>query len=203
MRVSNDSISLHFDGLEVKTPKTENKVQKEEDKCHPLSNYAFIKLAGEEFIDMFYRTTKINCGSFRIFSTFGPELQRQVVFDIFNKISKNPKEISLLGSGFEVRDLSFVEDQVERIKLISDNIEPKGNVYNIGSGDPVSTRELAELMVKIMKKETEIIFSNKKRSFDGSSWIASMEKLEAIAKNPKTDLKEALTKTIERLKGPQ
>ena len=179
---------------------TEHKIQSEQDKCCPLSNYAFIKLAGEEFLEMFHRTTQINCGSFRIFSTFGPELERQVVFDIFKKISENQKEISLLGSGSEVRDLSFVEDQVERIKLISDNIEPKGDVFNIGSGDPVSTKELAELMAKIMQKEIKINFSNKKRSFDGTSWIASMEKLESITKNPKTDLKEALTKTIERLK---
>ena len=171
-------------------------IQRESDVCRPLSNYALIKLAGENYLKMVSRTENMNVGSLRIFSTFGGGLKRQLVYDIFKKIQENDKKISLLGSGLEVRDLSYVLDQAKRIKLISDNIIPKGDIVNVGSGEPSTTKQIAEFMIKIMNKKTEILFSQKKRSFDGSSWIASMEKLEKIANNPKTPLNEALYKTI-------
>ena len=39
--------------------------------------------------------------------------------------------------------LSYVGDQVQRIKIVADSIRPKGDVYNIGSGEATSINSIA------------------------------------------------------------
>jgi len=179
--------------------KTDLEVQRETDICNPLSNYAVVKLAGENYLKMMSLTSYLNLGSFRIFSTFGENLKRQLIYDIFTKIKSDPYNISLFGSGMEVRDLSYVDDQVKRIKLVADNIRPQGDIYNLGSGESTSIKSVAEEIVKIIGYGTKINFTSEYRAFDGNSWVASMDKLEKLAPNPKSSLYDSLIKTINSL----
>ena len=178
---------------------TELDLQRESDICNPLSNYAVVKLAGENYLKMVSMTSELNLGSFRIFSTFGENLKRQIIFDIFNKIKDDPHSISLFGSGEEVRDLSYVGDQVKRIKIISDHIKPKGDVYNLGSGESTKIKSVAEEVVKIMGHDTKINYTSESRVFDGNSWVACMDKLQKLAPNPKSSLSDSLLTTINSL----
>lgn len=171
-------------------------LQSENDICKPLSNYAIIKLAGEEYLKMMSATSDLNLGSFRIFSTFGENLRRQLIFDIHQKIKQDQNKIFLFGSGEEIRDLSYVGDQVKRIKIVADNVKPDGDVYNIGSGEPTKIKSVAEEIVKIMGFDTKIIYTSKERVFDGNSWVADMKKFEKIAPNPEASFSESIKKTI-------
>lgn len=178
---------------------TELKVQSEDDLCNPLSNYATIKLAGENYLKMMSLTSDLKLGSFRIFSTFGEHLRRQLIYDIYRKIKDNPNNISLLGSGEEIRDLSYVGDQVKRIKIVADHTNPRGDVFNIGSGEPTKIKSVAEEIVRIMGFGTKINYTAERRVFDGNSWVANMNKLENIMPNPKSLLSDSLLKTINSL----
>ena len=51
----------------------------------------------------------INIGIYRIFSTYGPGLKRQIIFDVIKKIINNKTSIEIIGSGQERRDITFVE----------------------------------------------------------------------------------------------
>jgi nucleoside-diphosphate-sugar epimerase len=183
--------------------KADLEVQRETDICNPLSNYAVVKLAGENYLKMMSLTSDLNLGSFRIFSTFGENLKRQLIYDIFTKIKNDPYNISLFGSGMEIRDLSYVGDQVKRIKLVADNIRPKGDIYNLGSGESTSIKSVAEEIVKIMGYGTEINFTSEHRVFDGNSWVACVDKLQKLAPNPKSSLSDSLIKTISSLEKLQ
>ncbi|URQ66859.1 NAD-dependent epimerase/dehydratase family protein [SAR86 cluster bacterium] len=178
---------------------TELDIQSEDDICKPLSNYAVIKLAGENYLSMMSLTSELYLGSLRIFSTFGENLKRQLIYDIYQKIKDDPQNIYLFGSGEEVRDLSYVGDQVQRIKIVADSIRPKGDVYNIGSGEATSINSIAEEVVKIMGHGTKINYTSESRIFDGSSWVANMNKMQKLAPNPKSPLLISLERTINSL----
>ena len=180
---------------------TKMETQSETDICNPLSNYAVIKLAGENFLKMMSKVHSLNLGSLRIFSTFGENLKRQLIFDIYKKVKEHPDRIALYGSGEEIRDLSYVGDQVRRIKIVSDNIKPSGDIYNIGSGEATKVNSVAEEIVKIMGLKTVINYTSEKRVFDGYSWVANMEKFEKLAPNPKLPLSDSLIKTINSLES--
>ena len=162
-----------------------------------------MKLAGENYLKMISLTSDLNVGSFRIFSTFGENLKRQLIYDIFTKIKNDPYNISLFGNGMEVRDLSYVGDQVKRMKLVADNIRPKGDIYNLGSGESTNIKSIAEEIVKIMGYDTEINFTSEHRVFDGNSWVACMDKLRKLGPNPKSSLTDSLIKTINSLEELQ
>jgi hypothetical protein len=58
---------------------------------------------------------------------------------------------------------------------------------------------VAEEIVKIIGYGTKINFTSEYRAFDGNSWVASMDKLEKLAPNPKSSLYDSLIKTINSL----
>ena len=89
-------------------------------------------------------------------------LKRQLIFDIYKKVKEHPDRIALYGSGEEIRDLSYVGDQVRRIKIVSDNIKPSGDIYNIGSGEATKVNSVAEEIVKIMGLKTVINYTSEK-----------------------------------------
>jgi len=178
---------------------TQLDLQRESDICNPLSNYAVVKLAGENYLKMMSMTSDLNLGSFRIFSTFGENLKRQIIYDIFRKIKDDPYNISLFGSGEEIRDLSYVGDQVQRIKIVADHVKPKGDVFNLGSGESTKIKSVAEEVIKIMGYDTKINYTSESRVFDGNSWVACMDKLQKLAINPKSSLSDSLLTTITSL----
>lgn len=182
---------------------TKLEIQSENDICNPLSNYAVIKLAGESYLNMMSLTSDLNLGSFRIFSTFGEDLKRQLVFDIYKKIKEDQNNIFLFGNGEEIRDLSYVGDQVKRIKIVADHIKPQGEVFNIGSGEPTKIKSVAEEIVSIMGYGTKINYTSESRVFDGNSWVANMNKLENLELNPKSSILDSLVKTIDSLEKTQ
>jgi len=176
--------------------KTMNKFQSENDKCNPLSSYAITKYTGEEYLKLYARNHDISCGSFRIFSTFGEGLKRQIVYDLYIKaINENPK-LEIFGTGEEKRDLCYVKDQVNRIKLLSKNLRPFGDIYNVGNGTSISSHEIALEILKITNIDKEIVFSESLRNFDGYQWTACTKKFEKVERNPITDLSTALQATI-------
>ena len=175
---------------------TNLKIQSESDQCNPLSSYALAKLTMEGYMKIYSSNYNLNCGSFRIFSTFGEGLRRQIVYDIFQKSMNDSEIIELLGSGSEARDISYVGDQVMRISIISENIIPKGDIYNIGSGTSFTTKQIAEKVIESLNLNKKIVFEDPLRKFDGHQWTASIKKFESVAKNPESNFEDVLRRTL-------
>jgi UDP-glucose 4-epimerase len=196
----NSECQLWFSSSVAVYGKTTKKIQSEEDICYPISKYGVSKLMGEEHIKYYSRVYNLNVGSFRIFSTFGPGLKRQVVYDILMKLKNNPKKLKLYGSGNEGRDICFVDNQADRMDFVSNAVTPKGDIFNIGSGKISTISEIAKNIINITKKDTVIEFTNQKRSFDGVQWIADTSKIDNIGYKNEESLYEGLEKTIFKLK---
>lgn len=177
--------------------KTLNDFQSESDSCHPLSSYALAKLTGEEYLKLFAKNHGLSCGSLRIFSTFGEGLKRQIVYDLYQKAITDSSELELIGSGKEERDLCYVGDQVQRIKLLAGLLKPSGDIYNVGSGSSVSTYKIAKAILEITGISKTVTFSDATRNFDGYQWRACTKKFSSIATNPLTAFSSALKKTID------
>lgn len=176
--------------------KTSKKKQSESDICKPLSSYALTKLMIENYVKQFSNLYNMHGGSFRIFSTFGEGLERQIIYDLYKK-SINPSScLELIGSGREKRDISHVDDQVKRMAIIASKVIPNGDVYNIGSGCSMTTMDIAKSILEILKIEKEIVIKDPIRTFDGSQWEASMKKFEKIQRNPKSNFKKSLERTL-------
>jgi len=177
--------------------KTTLPFQSEDDICSPLSSYGLAKLNAEEYIKLYARKFNLSAGSFRVFSTFGEGLKRQIVYDLFLKCKQKNNTLELFGTGQEARDLCYVGDQVARMAKLAEKIQPKGDVFNIGSGISYSTEFIGQSILKILGSPKKIKYVDTIRKFDGYQWTASTKKFESITPNIQSCFEESLKKTLQ------
>jgi UDP-glucose 4-epimerase len=168
----------------------------EESECIPISNYGIAKLSIENYIKLYADAHNIKGGVYRIFSTYGEKLQRQVIYDNIIKIRKNPEEIKIFSPKESARDFSYVEDQALAIKFLSDNVIPQGDIFNIGSGKSYRILDVVGLIAKIMNYRGKITLQENARAFDGLSWTADVSKINSLGYKQKYSLEDGLNKII-------
>jgi UDP-glucose 4-epimerase len=168
----------------------------EESECLPLSYYAVSKLMAEEHLKMYNRIHGLHTGIFRIFSTYGGGLKRQLVYDIYKKIKDNPNEILLHGTGNEARDLSYVQDQISAILAIAEKTKPNGEVWNIGAGELHTVNDVVDQLCGILGTNTRVKYQYPMRAYDGVCWRADVRKLRALNFEQQFTLATGLRETI-------
>ncbi len=175
-----------------------NKALKENFDLNPVSYYAVVKLICENISKFYSKNFNLNIGIMRIFSTFGPGLRRQVVFDTIRKI-KTSKKFTVYGNGNEKRNFSFIDDQVKSIILLTRKVlKPNGDVFNVASGKTFTIKQILKKLIKISNKKVDYDFTNKRRSFDTKNFIVNNSKINKIIGRFKyTNIDLALKKTFE------
>lgn len=82
----------------------------------PLSPYAFHKLAGEYYCNLFHQLYGLSCVALRYFNVFGPRQDPSSpysgVISIFLDRFKNDAEYTIYGDGQQSRDFIYIEDIV-------------------------------------------------------------------------------------------
>ena len=173
------------------------------DESHPLnpiSPYGASKLAGEKLGFAYYRTYGIPFISLRIFNTYGPRQRRYVMFDFLKKLKENSKKLKVLGTGEQIRDYCYVRDTVNAFILAAEKENTVGEVFNVAGGNPISIRELAELMIRILGLEgdTEIYYTGKSWKGDIFNLVADNSKnTDNLGFKPRVRLDEGIEKLID------
>lgn len=109
-------------------------------------SYAASK-AIDEFLALAYlKQTGLPVVIFRLFNTVGPRQHGQygMVLPRFVQWALANEPIRVYGDGEQQRCFCSVRDVVEAIHLLSENPNAVGGVFNIGSSEEVTIRELAE-----------------------------------------------------------
>jgi UDP-glucose 4-epimerase len=167
----------------------------------PMSNYGVSKLAAEYYLRSYFYQHGIKSISFRIFSTYGPGLKRQIVFDLLNNLKANKDQLTVIGDGLQYRDMSYIDDQVENILTLVNKADFGGESYNLGSGTSYSTKAIAIEIIKAMNLKTEIVFTGQSRVFDANSWTADNSKILSLGCSYQTKLSDGLAKTVTWFNG--
>lgn len=132
----------------------------EESPKNPISPYGKSKLAMEEKISKFSKTHNLNSIILRFFNLYGSgqSLQYAGVITKFLENIKNNSNLVIFGTGKQTRDFIHINDAIHVIDLAIKNIhEKRGEVYNVGSGQCTTIMELAQLILKISRKDLKII----------------------------------------------
>ncbi len=162
----------------------------------PIANYGVSKLCSEHYLYTFFRQYGIPGISLRFFSTYGPGLRRQIIFDFISKLSNNPSKLDVIGDGTHVRDLVYIDDQVENILSVVASAEFHGEAYNMGSGKGYSVREIAEIVAEVMHAQPVYNFDMSQRVFDGARWVADTSRIQGFGCRTNIDLSEGVRRTV-------
>ena len=161
---------------------------------HPISPYGASKLAGERYGFAFKETYGLDFAAVRIFNTYGPRQPRYVMYDFIQKLRTNPRLLEVLGTGEQIRDYCYVSDMVDGFLRI---FEHGSGVYNASGGNPVSIKELAELMVSIISPEAEILYGGKTWAGDVNTLYSDITRIRKVGFDPKVGFEEGVRRMIE------
>jgi len=122
---------------------------KEIEKINPLYPYALTKKIGEDLIIHWSKVYKIPFISLRLFNVYGTRSRTSgtygAMFGVFlaQKLSKKP--FTIVGSGQQTRDFTYVSDVIDAF-LKASKSKLSNEIFNVGSGRTVSVQEITKLL---------------------------------------------------------
>jgi UDP-glucose 4-epimerase len=117
----------------------------------PLSVYGIHKLAAEQYHLLYSRLYDLEAVVLRLTNPYGP-MQRpdQSQYGIINWFihqALSGKPLPVYGEGKQLRDYIHVGDVTRAFMLAGVNPAASGEIFNVGSGQPIAFREMAELVI--------------------------------------------------------
>lgn len=120
---------------------------------NPVSLYGATKLSAEALISSYCDLFGIDGVIFRFANVVGPYQTHGVSYDFVNRLHKNSEHLQVLGNGMQSKSYVHVNDVVSAMLLgLCQNSHL--SVYNVSSGDYISVRDIAEIVIKEMGLET-------------------------------------------------
>ncbi|MCU0644883.1 MAG: NAD-dependent epimerase/dehydratase family protein [bacterium] len=162
------------------------------------------KLAGERYHTLYSKVYGLHCAVLRLTNVYGPRQlvrhNRQGFIGWFVRQVVRGEKIRIFGTGNQRRDLVYVDDVVEALLLAGMSDDANGKIYNLGGSEPISLKELVELMIKINASgEFELVpFPEERKKIDIGDFYSSFDKIKnELGWSPTISLKEGLNRTFE------
>lgn len=169
---------------------------REDDPKLPVAPYGVSKLAADHYAAVYSRLFGVRTSTVRIFSTFGPRLRKQVVWDFMSRLAENPARLVIHGDGNERRDLNHISNVVEAILLVAEKAPMTGEAYNVGSRESVTITELAQDLAAAMGLTPEIHRTMQGRPGQVKVWQADITKLESLGYSERVSYRDGIAATV-------
>ncbi|GAG14274.1 unnamed protein product, partial [marine sediment metagenome] len=155
-RKHNPEVKILFSGTRGQYGKAEYLPVDEKHPLKPTDVNGINNMAGEWYHILYNNVYGIRATSLRLTNTYGPRHQmkhpKQGFLNWFIRLAMENKEVPIYGDGSQKRDFNYVDDIAEALLLAAAIDETNGQVYNIGSGGPISVLDCVRKIIKIAKK---------------------------------------------------
>ena len=166
----------------------------------PVSVYGASKASCETLIHAYSKLYKIKAVLLRYANVVGPRLRHGVIWDLINKLIKNPRELEILGDGRQIRSYIYIDDAVEATMIAWRKTDADYEVYNVGNEDWITVDEVADEIIKILRlKDVKKIY---RPMLHGVGWLGDVkrialkiEKIKRIGFKPKISSRNAIIAT--------
>ncbi|MDI6764007.1 MAG: GDP-mannose 4,6-dehydratase [Thermodesulfobacteriota bacterium] len=185
-------------GASVKLPVAEDH------PTNPKGIYAVTNLSAEKMVLVYDDVHKISGTCLRITNTYGPRHQmahdEYGVLNWFIRKAIDDELIPVFGDGHILRDFLYVDDLVDCFLQVAAYQAAFGEVFNLGTGIPISFIDLAKKIVEVAGsgKVAFTEFTKERKEVEPGDYYTDISKVrKVVGWTPKTDLNEGLKKTIE------
>ena len=135
----------------------------EQTKLNAISPYGESKIEMEKEIIKFCSNNQINYVILRFFNIYGLNQSMEyagVITKFLEKIKKS-ENLIIFGDGRQTRDFVAIEDIINSIHNAMEYTE--NGIFNIASGEKITIKELAELMILLSNKTLDIEYVKAKK----------------------------------------
>lgn len=176
----------------------------EEHPQHPTDINGVHKAAAEAYHLLYGRLHGLKVTCLRLANVYGPRMpvrdHRHGFVGWFVRQAIEGGTLQVYGDGSQKRDLIYVEDVVEALLLAGALPEAEGQVFNVGSGEPVAVGEVANLLVRATGRGQvkSVPFPREDAGIEVGDFYADCRKIaSALGWRARTPLPEGLAKTVE------
>lgn len=185
-------------GDELTLPKTEAMLPQ------PKSPYAVSKLAAEHYCRVYYESFGLETVVLRYFNVFGPRQDPKSaysgVISIFMDKLATGIAPTIFGDGQQTRDFVFVQDIVQANILAASAPESAGEIFNIGTGRPVTVQQLFETMRRVFVSEVTPLYAPGRRGDVIHSYADSDRATRQLGWQAQVSLEAGLKQLVESYK---
>jgi len=136
---------------------------------------------------------------FRPHNVYGPDMGfdhviPELIYKIYKFKKKNKIKLKIKGTGNETRAFNFIDDFVDGFMVMLKKGKHK-NIYNIGTSEEITIKNLVKLISHILKKPIKI--SNSSLA-EGSTFrrCPNIKKLKKLGYKPRVNIKKGLIPMI-------
>lgn len=164
----------------------------ESDGGQPISPYGYHKKIAEELCESYSKQYGLNIYIVRLFSVYGPELYKQLLWDSCVKLSCTiNNDIKFFGTGEETRDFVHVSDAVALFDKLTLSRE-RFSIINCGFGNAVSISEVISMINESLKTGRVVVFDQKNNIGNPSHYQADISKGKKLGWEPKVNFKDGI-----------
>lgn len=178
-----------------------NTPMKETDILEPITDYGVSKATATLFCQKTAITENLPIVTLRLFSPYGPyEQKSRLVPSII--LAALQKQTPYIASRDFVRDFIFIDDVIAAYEAALALKNPRGQIYNIGSGTQYSVGTVTDAILGLLGNEvTSVAGMPQSWIQEPSFWQADIQRAASeLNWRPKYTLEKGLTKTIEWFK---
>ena len=162
----------------------------------PYSPYGFHKTMLEMLCQSYLFNYGMRIAIIRLFSVYGAGLEKQLLWDLCCKLQSDPSQVTLGGTGRELRDWIHVLDVARLIETVAKSATVASRVVNGGSGVGVAVEEIAQLVRARWGGKSQLVFSGVRRAGDPDALIADVDVARRMGYAPNISLQQGLDEFV-------
>ncbi|MEM2907486.1 MAG: SDR family NAD(P)-dependent oxidoreductase [Candidatus Odinarchaeota archaeon] len=172
----------------------------------PVSCYGASKASCEMYCSAYAQSYGLNIISCRYANIFGPRSTHGVIYDFYNKLVKNPRELTILGDGSQRKSYLYIDDCVDATLFLEERDIRGFDFFNIGSEEWITVKEIADIITSILElKNVKYSFTGGERGWVGDvpRMILDIKKIKNLGWQPKINISDGIKRFINYLRGGQ
>jgi len=168
----------------------------ETDVLNPSSPYSASKAAADLLVNAYHVTYGLEVTVTRSTNNYGPNQHPEKLIPRLITNSLRGKPLPIYGSGQNIRDWIFVDDNCGAILTVLEKGE-KGQIYNIGGGNERKNLEIAKEILRCLSLPEAMIEFVPDRPGHDFRYSIQCSKVQRLGWRPQVGFEEGLQKTID------
>ncbi len=176
---------------------------REETPLNPRTPYDYSKVISEKLVESYHKHRGLPTVILRAWKLFGKHDVPTTAIPRFITACLTGKPIELYNHGRDTTDPTYIENYCQAVELALTREEAVGEAFNVGTGNEVSIRELAEMIRRLTGASNEIKLLPPRTPAESQPMRSypSIKKIqEKLGYKPTITLEEGLKRTIQHYK---
>ncbi len=175
-----------------------------EDGPFPIqtSLYGASKAACEGLISAYCEGFGFQSWIFRFVSILGERYTHGHIFDFYQKLTRDPNKLEVLGNGRQRKSYLYVQDCIDAMLVATQNTQAKVNIFNLGVDGYCEVNNSIRWISKELGVTPILEYTGGERGWIGDNPFIFLDtkKINSLGWRPKISIEEGVIKTVKFLR---